>query len=273
MINSSKINNAVTALFVPGDRPDRYAKAAGSGADVVIIDLEDAVAPDSKEAARTSVVSALRNGALEAMVRINSPGSPWVSDDLAALAELGADQLVGVMVPKAADPQFLAEVAIAVERPVVPLIESARGVVRVADLAAVPGITRLAFGALDFAFDVGSEVDAVTGQVARAQVVIVGRAAGLPAPLESPSIELRDLEQIEATSRAARRLGFGGRLCIHPRQLAPVRAGFAPTPAEVEWAERIVVAGEGAERVGDQMVDRPVLERAKWILRLAGEAT
>ena len=112
-----------------------------------------------------------------------------------------------------------------------------------------------------------SDVGAITGQVARAEVVIASRAAGLPAPWESPSTSLTDSKLIEDTSRAARGLGFGGRLCIHPAQLAPVRAGFAPTAEEVGWAERIAGAGDAVSRVGDEMVDRPVLERARAILR------
>lgn len=266
------IESAVTALFVPGDRPDRYAKAAASGADLVIIDLEDAVAPAAKEAARDVVVDALGTGRLRALVRLNPAGSSWAVDDLAALAGLGAGRgLVGVVVPKADDAEFLAEVVGATAVPVVALLESARGVACAGDLAAVPGVARLAFGALDFAYDVDADVDALTGQVARADVVIASRAAGLPGPLESPSTDLGDPVRIEETSRAARRLGFSGRLCIHPAQLAPVRAGFAPTPGEVAWARDVVGAGAGVSRVGDQMVDRPVLERARRILRQAGD--
>lgn len=265
------IETAVTALFVPGDRPDRYAKAVASGADVVIIDLEDAVAPAAKDSARTTVLAALSSSELRTLVRINPAGSAWVADDLAALSGLGGDRgLAGVVVPKAGDPEFLAEVVAHLGCPVVALIESALGVARAGELVGVPGVVRVAFGALDFAFDVAAEVDAITGQVARAEVVIASRAAGLPAPLESPSTDLHDLGRVEATSRAARMLGFGGRLCIHPAQLAPVRAGFAPTASEVEWARGIATAGEGVERIGDQMVDRPVLERARRILRLAG---
>lgn len=270
------IDAAVTALFVPGDRPDRYDKAVASGADVVIIDLEDAVAPVAKESARSSAVAAVApGGSVRVVVRVNAPGSRWFDDDLRALADLvsGPGQgLLGVMVPKADDPAQLAAVVAAVGGlPVVGLVESALGVARVRELASVPGVARLAFGALDFALDVGADVDAMTGQVARAEVVIASRAAGLPAPLESPSTDLTDLDRVEATSRTARRLGFGGRLCIHPRQLAPVRSGFAPTVDEVAWARRFAAAGDGVERVEDQMVDRPVLERARRILRLAGE--
>lgn len=291
---NTEVADAVTALFVPGDRPDRYGKAFASGADIVIIDLEDAVAPQDKAAARAAVASALRgrSGAragsglpthpdLRALVRINDPESPLGAADLAmlvALADEPGHGLVGVMVPKAAGVDALAAVIEAVVHApgrapdglaVVALIESALGVAHVRTLAALPGLTRLAFGALDFAADVGAEVDALTGQLARAEVVIASRAAGLAAPLESPSTSLSDVALIEATSRAARALGFGGRLCVHPAQLAAVRAGFAPSADDVAWARRIAAIGDSVTRVDDQMVDRPVLERARSILRRA----
>jgi len=288
---SDDVAAAVTALFVPGDRPDRYAKAVSSGADVVIIDLEDAVAPGDKGAARDAVISALRPqrdrstaSALRALVRINDPESTLGSADLAALVALAGEPghgLIGVVVPKAGHPAALAAVIDTVSGvgvgvgpgadgiAVVALIESALGVANVRALAALPGLNRLAFGALDFGLDVGADVDALTGQVARAELVIASRAAGLDAPWESPSTSLNDTTLIETTSRAARALGFGGRLCIHPAQLAAVRAGFTPTAEEVAWAQRIARAGDSVSRLDDQMVDRPVLERARSILRRA----
>lgn len=286
----TEVAEAVTALFVPGHRPDRYAKAAASGADVVIIDLEDAVAASDKDVARDEVASALRPGpdrrtasALRALVRINDPGSPLGEADLAMVVALAAEPghgLIGVVVPKAGRVETLAAVIEAVAGKgapdatdrgiaVVALVESAFGVTNARTLAALPGLSRLAFGALDFALDVGADVDALTGQVARAEVVIASRAAGLEAPWESPSTSLNDTALIETTSRAARALGFGGRLCIHPAQLAAVRAGFAPSAAEVVWARRIAGAGDSVVRVGEEMVDRPVLERARAILRRA----
>ncbi len=276
----TEVADAVTALFVPGDRPDRYAKAAASGADVVIIDLEDAVSPDAKDAAREAVAAALSSEAeggpepeLRALVRINDPESPVGATDLALLVSLSrrpGHGLLGVVVPKAARVVPLSAVIEAVrELPVIALIESALGVANVRALATLPGLSRLAFGALDFALDAGADVDALTGQVARAEVVIASRAGGLGAPWESPSTSLNDSMLIESTSRAARALGFGGRLCIHPAQLAAVRAGFAPTAEEVAWARRIAGAGDSVVRVGEEMVDRPVLERARAILRRA----
>ena len=218
------VADAVTALFVPGDRPDRYGKAVASGADIVIIDLEDAVAPQDKGAARDAVAAALRprsgaragsrqptEPALRALVRINDPQSPPGAADLAMLAALAGEPghgLIGVMVPKAGRVDALAaviEAVVGVPAPrhgpeglaVIALIESALGVAQVRTLAALPGLTRLAFGALDFALDVGADVGALTGQLARAEVVIASRAAGLGAPLESPSTSLSDAVLIE----------------------------------------------------------------------------
>ena len=281
----TQVAEAVTALFVPGDRPDRYAKAAASGADVVIVDLEDAVAAPDKDAARDAVASALRpepdrraGSALRALVRINDPESPPGTADLAmviALAREPGHGLIGVVVPKAGRVEALEAVIDAASGVGAPdgrsdgLAVSALGVANVRTLAALPGLSRLAFGALDFALDVGADVDALTGQVARAEVVIASRAVGLEAPWESPSTSLSDTTLIETTSRAARALGFGGRLCIHPAQLAAVRAGFAPTAEEVAWARRITGAGDSVVRVGEEMVDRPVLQRARAILRRA----
>jgi citrate lyase subunit beta / citryl-CoA lyase len=290
---SVEVAEAVTALFVPGDRPDRYGKAMDSGADVVIIDLEDAVAPPDKGVARDAVATALRPGPdrragskLRTLVRINDPESALGVADLSMLVDLAGEPghgLIGVVVPKAAEVDALAAVIEAVatvggagptseQLAVVALIESALGVADARALATLPGLSRLAFGALDFGLDVGAEVDALTGQVARVEVVIASRAAGLPAPWESPSTSLSDTTSIEASSRAARALGFGGRLCVHPAQLAAVRAGFAPTADDIAWAQRITGAGDSVVRVGSEMVDRPVIERARSILRRASSS-
>lgn len=276
------VSAAVTALFVPGDRPDRYGKAYASGADLVIVDLEDAVATGDKAEARAAAVAALRPGAgsgVRALVRCNDVDSDWGREDLLALRGLLGERghgLLGIMVPKVGRVEALAEVVGVLagndRLAVIGLVESAVGVVHARALAAVPGVTRLAFGALDFAADVAASPDAMTGQLARAEVVIASRAAGLPAPLESPSTELDAPDRVEATTRTAAELGFGGRLCIHPGQLDAVRAGFAPTAAEVAWAERVAGAGEAAARVDGQMVDRPVLGRAWRILRRSAEA-
>ncbi|MEV6830991.1 CoA ester lyase [Amycolatopsis sp. NPDC051102] len=247
---------ATTFLFVPGDRPDRFGKAVASGADAVILDLEDAVAPAAKDSARAAVGEWLESH--RALVRINAPGTPWFDADAALVAARG----VPVVVPKAEIPGALAGF-----REVVALVETAAGVERAGELAAVPSVTRLAFGSVDLAAELGvSPEDLESFAYARSRLVIASAAAGLAPPVDGVTTDLRDDARLEADVRYARRLGFGGKLCIHPRQVAPARAAFAPTEAELDWARRVVTAGAAVSVVDGRMVDRPVLARARRIL-------
>ncbi len=266
---------AVTALFVPGDRPDRFGKALAAGADVVIVDLEDAVAPAAKAAARDHVRTALRDGP-GFVVRINPLDGPEAAADAQLIDDLTAHpdvRLAGVMVPKADDPAALAALAGRLAAgfdgpsPLVALVETARGVLAAPSLAAVGGVTRLAFGALDLAADVGAQGDAgaLLGY-ARAQVVLASRAARIAGPLDSPPTEIADLAAVTAAARSARGLGFTGSLCIHPAQLAAVRTAFRPSSAELDWARRVLAAGDSAAQIDGRMVDRPVVERARRLL-------
>jgi citrate lyase subunit beta/citryl-CoA lyase len=270
---------AVTALFVPGDRPDRFGKALAAGADVVIVDLEDAVVPAAKAAAREHVAAALRGGA-RLLVRINPLDGPERAADgqlLTDLTTVAGVSLLGVMVPKAEDPGALTGLAHRLGRafdgpvPMLALVETARGVLAAPALAAVPGMTRLAFGALDLTADVGAfgDAGALLGH-ARAQVVLASRAARIAGPLDSPPTEIADLRAVAVAARAARGLGFTGSLCIHPAQLAAVREAFAPTAEELAWARRVIAAGNSAAQVDGRMVDRPVTERARRMLAAEG---
>lgn len=279
----ARVADAVTALFVPGDRPDRYSKAAASGADVVIIDLEDAVAPSAKFGARLEVTRALAAGSagdepIRALVRVNSAESDLFEAEVEALvasARLLRAGLLGVMLPKAEDPSVVADVVArfaASEKPVavVPLVESARGVLRAAELAAVPGVTRLALGAIDLTVDVGADLDSPVVTHAMAHLVLASRAARIAAPLDSPSTAITDLGPVGDAARVARSAGFGGKLCIHPRQVAAVRAAFAPTDEQLAWARSVLAAGEAAVQIDGRMIDKPVVAAAHRILRLAG---
>lgn len=263
----SVAEDAVTALFVPGDRPDRFEKAARSGADVVILDLEDAVIPDRKESALASVVDALRDG-LPAIVRINAVGDAHHDADIAALRSADAARpgaLLGVMVPKASAQRGLTGLEWVHGRcPVIPLIETAEGVESAGRLARHPDVARIAFGALDFASDVGASEPALF-EVVRGALVLASRAARIAAPLESPSPEIDDVASVAADAERARRFGFGGMLCIHPRQIPVVADGFRPTPAEIEWARR-VAGTSGVAQIDGSMVDRPLVVRAERIL-------
>lgn len=268
-----EIAHARTLLFVPGTRPDRFAKAAASGADGIICDLEDAVAPDDKRDARESVMAAIAQ--TPGIVRINSADTPWYAEDLAAVVD--NEHVTGVLLPKADDLDVIAETATALDGlPLLLLIESARAIRDVDQIAQVPGVSRLVFGNLDYALDTGVTVrndDEDELLVARSRVVIASRAADLPAPFDGviPDIDNDDLLR-RRTARALD-LGFGGRVCIHPRQIDIVHDALRPSDDEIAWAVRILDAASesfgAAVKVDGQMVDRPVLLRAERVIERA----
>ena len=271
---------AVTALFVPGDRPERFVKAAAAGAGVVIIDLEDAVAPEAKSAALTAAVEAVApsdgGAGVRALVRVNPQGSGHYDADITLLISAAltpGSGLLGIVVPKAEDVGALRQLRADMPKhlALVPLIESALGLVNAVELARVPGVTRLAFGAIDFALDIDADGGDRFLDHARAQLVLASRAAGIAAPLDSPSTDIKDTTRVAESARLARNFGFGGKLCIHPAQLATVHGAFAPTEADVEWAQSVIGAEGGAAQVAGQMIDRPVTERANRILQRAGK--
>ncbi|WP_309076438.1 CoA ester lyase [Paenarthrobacter sp.] len=266
---------AVTALFVPGDRPERFAKAAASGTDVVIVDLEDAVAPENKAKALAAAVDSLTRGELRALVRINPLGTETSNTEIVALlgvAQQARHGLLGLVIPKAEDSMALRNLASRcdmLDLAVVPLVESAVGVVGAAEIAGISGVTRLSFGAIDYALDIDAGSDDRFLDHARSALVVSSRAAGIPAPLDSPAIFIKETDKVQASANLARGFGFGGKLCIHPSQVPVVSQSFRPAPVEVQWAESVVSAGSGASQIEGQMIDRPVIERAQRILARA----
>ena len=261
------IATAATALFVPGHRSDRYARAAASGAGFAIIDLEDAVPAESKHDARDAAVSALSDRRQEHRyaVRINAVDDGGV-DDAHALA--GTPGLLAVMVPKAEHGDGLRRIddALGGRIPLLPLVETAAGLGALNDIARAPRVARLAFGAYDFAADIGTSDPRVLDH-SRIALVLASRQEHLRAPLDSPDAEFRDLEVVRRGARNARALGFTGKLCIHPAQLEVAGREFLPSLDEVEWAQRVLAAQtDGATSVDGAMVDRPVRLRAEAIL-------
>jgi citrate lyase subunit beta/citryl-CoA lyase len=256
---------ARTWLFVPGDAETRLDKAYASDADEVVLDLEDAVDPSRKETARGAVRTFLRSGK-RAWVRVNASTSEWFEDDLAAV--LGSPGLRGLLVPKAQEPGAFAALRTQVgpDRGLVALVETAVGIHRVDEIAS-SGVDRLAFGALDLAADLGCATDGEVLLPFRSSLVLASRVAGIAAPIDGVTPEV-DEESVAGDAGKARRLGFTGKLCIHPRQVAPARLAFAPSDAELEWAHRVVAASAaGAVTLVDgAMVDAPVVARARALL-------
>lgn len=255
-------------LFVPADRPERFAKAAAARADAIIIDLEDAVAPAAKDAARSGLKQALAEiaAALPVFLRINGLSTPWHAEDLRVVASL---PVAGLVLPKAEDAADLVALRSRIPQSMalIALVETARGLSAVEDLAVAAD--RIAFGSVDFAADIGCAHERAPLLLARSRIVLAARLAGGPAPVDGVTLAIRDEEDTEEDARYAAALGFGGKLLIHPAQVAPARRGFLPRAEEVAWAERIVgAAADGAARAVDGiMLDAPVLARARQILR------
>lgn len=253
-------------LFVPGDRPERFEKALSCGAHEVILDLEDAVAPAAKAQAR-EIVAAWLAGGKRVLVRINADGTDWHSDDLEMLKSAPHAR---VMLPKA-DAGTLARTADALPgRSLVALMETVGGYMDLSRLAAVVGLERIAFGSVDFAAESGivDEGEALTA--VRTQVVLASCHAGLLPPVDGVGLNFSDDAQMQTDALRSRALGFGGKLCIHPRQVAATNAAFLPSSQEVAWAQRVRDAFEksagAATAVDGKMIDKPVVDRALRIL-------
>lgn len=255
----------IAPLFVPANRPERFEKAAASGADAIILDLEDAVAADAKVEARAALRADFTQ--LPVLVRINAAGTPWHEDDLAAASKLS---IAGIILPKAETGKGLDTVA-AGGIPVAALIESARGIADARQVAAVPGVDRLIFGSIDFCADLGCAHTRDALLMARSELVLASRLAGLDAPVDGVTTSIDNADLVTSDARHGLEIGFGGKLAIHPRQIEAILNGFRPEAPEIEWARKVLASGDGAAAVDGAMVDEPVRIRARAILKRAGE--
>jgi citrate lyase subunit beta/citryl-CoA lyase len=270
---------ARSLLFVPGHAPQRFDRALASGADAVILDLEDAVAPQDKARAREHVAVWLRGldsaARARVLVRLNASDAPNEhAADLAWLRGLGTGLPAGLVVPKAAHVTTLSVIAQAAGAPValLPLVESADGWAAADALARAPQVLRLVFGHLDFQLDMGMECGPGQDELlpVRLALVAASRRAGLATPVDGVSPDLQDDTLTRADVARSRRLGFGGKLCIHPRQVPLVHEGLAPSEAELDWARRVLLANAQAAgavfQLDGRMVDAPVLRKAERLL-------
>ncbi|TVV77267.1 aldolase/citrate lyase family protein [Sphingomonas solaris] len=262
-------------LFTPGSRPDRFAKAAASAADALILDLEDAVAEERKVEARGHVVAWLAGAPAvrqRIAVRINPLGRGVGLEDLVALSRL-ARAPDYVLVPKAEEPAELALAARVLEEAgsaarLAALVESARGVARAADIAgATPRLVALLFGAADYAADLGQKVGVFRPDFARATVVNAAASAGIAA-IDSPFFAIDEPDRHVLECRAGRDTGFWGKAAIHPAQLDAIGTAFSPTDAEHDLARRIMAAApDGVGVLDGKMID---VAMVRWARRLAG---
>ena len=249
-------------LLVNGSHADRFEAATRSHADIVVLDIEDAVAPKDKAAARDNVVRWLTAGNTD-WVRINGFGTPWWADDLAMLANLSVG---GVMLAMVESVDHVTETA--KRLPNVALVETARGLERITEIAATKGTFRLAFGIGDFRRDTGFGENPATLAYTRARFTIAAKAAHLPGPIDGPTVGSSALKLSEATAVSAE-FGMTGKICLTPDQCAPVNEGLSPSHDEIAWAKEFFAEFErdgGEIRNGS---DLPRIARANKILDLA----
>ena len=271
------MNTARTYLFVPGNRPERFAKALASGADAIVLDLEDAVAPGAKGEARDAITQWSRQAAeadrARIVVRINDAGSNDFADDLRLLRDA---RIASVMLPKAESAaQVKALRAVVPDARVLALIESACAIANLQQVASADGVARLVFGTLDYALDLDLDIADSPEALLQAAgaLAIASRVAGLPSPVAGVTPQLDDEARLLADLAWSRRHGFGAKLCIHPRQVAPIHTALAPSAQAVDWARRVLAAeaaSPGAARLDGRMIDRPVVLQAQRTLQRAG---
>jgi citrate lyase subunit beta/citryl-CoA lyase len=244
-----------------------------TAADMVILDIEDAVAPEHKEHARNEVRAALGKGDLAAgrvIVRINAVGTPWHDGDVAALASLPG---IPVMLPKA---RAAADLEALGPWPVIGVCETAAGVLAAPAIAAAANCAGLMWGSEDLAANLGARVRRGPSggyppalEAARIRVLYAARSAGVPA-IDTVLVDIADSATLRADSEAALAAGFAAKACVHPSQVPVVRAAFKPLPEEIRWARDLIAAAATSPavfRFAGQMVDAPVLARARQILR------
>jgi citrate lyase subunit beta/citryl-CoA lyase len=252
--------SCVAPLFVPADRPERFGKAAACGADAVIVDLEDAVAASAKDSARANLAHVAVP--VPVIVRVNAIGTAWHEADVSAALAISP---AAIMVPKCEDVDQL--YALAAPVPIIALVETALGLDRARAIARSGLVSRLAFGSVDYAADLGCAhvPDALAS--ARAEIVLASRLGGLPAPLDGVTTVFNDgMQAVSDDAIRARALGFGGKMAIHPNQIEPILSAFRPSEDEISWARKVLAASDGVSVIEGQMIDAPVRLRAQHIM-------
>ena len=266
-------------LFVPGTRPERFMKALDSGASGVVLDLEDAVPQEDKEAARHAIREAWPHFSTEQkkrlVIRTNSPGSQFYSADLILAQELQATCL---LIPKTESlDQINGAALILPNTAFIPMIETAIGLDCLKDIANANQVIRLALGNLDLQADLGMVCDRQETelQTARYQIVLASRLAQIAPPVDGVTPSTDDVERISDDAQRAKRMGFGAKLCIHPKQVDIVIGAFTPTEEEINWAKRVIEADKisngGAVKLDGRMIDRPVVLLAQRTLAITGK--
>ena len=266
-------------LFVPGTRPERFSKALDSGANAVVLDLEDAVPEEDKDKARSAIRNAWQDFTADQksrlVIRSNAPGSSYYAADLILAQELN---IACILIPKSESLDEINGAALVLPNTaIIPMIETALGLEHLREIAQSNQVIRLALGNLDLQADLGMICDEEETQLqtARFQIVLASRLAQIAPPIDGVTPSTDDLERINRDALRAKAMGFGGKLCIHPKQVSVVKAAFMPSQNELNWAQRVIEADKasngGAVKLDGRMIDRPVVLLAQRTLALAGK--
>lgn len=266
-------------LFVPATRPERFTKALDSGASGVILDLEDAVAEEDKEIARNAIRAAWPSFTAEQkkrlVIRSNSPGSPFYSADLILAQEL---DLACLLIPKSESMDEINGAALVLPNTaIIPMIETAIGLDHLREIANANQVIRLALGNLDLQADLGMVCDPQETQLhtARYQIVLASRVAQIAPPIDGVTPTTDDVVRVQDDAERAKRMGFGGKLCIHPKQVGIVKAAFMPSEEDLTWAKRVIEADQASKgaavKLDGRMIDRPVVLLAQRTIAIAGK--
>ncbi|UMS28656.1 HpcH/HpaI aldolase/citrate lyase family protein [Escherichia coli] len=271
------MKDEITYLFVPANKKDFFPKALASGADAIILDLEDSVHPSEKTSGRENIINWFREVKLKEntghiYIRINNPESEYFSHDVKMLETISGSLLKGIFIPKLEQndsirkikkilPEYLKNIIM------IGIIETARGLHHCESIAE-SGISRMAFGSLDFSLDINCQQSQEALLYARSRIVIASRIADLPAPIDCVTPEFNSSEMLAEESLHGSSLGFGAKLCIHPDQVSVISGIYSPSEDKTEWAKKVIQQSNGnyAFKIDGSMVDLPLIKIAARIL-------
>ncbi len=256
----------ITPLFVPGTRSDRFEQAIQSGADTIIIDLEDSVSQSQKQVARENLLGFDKQGC-NLFVRVNDLDSPFVRDDLACLEKCTE---VGIMLSKSEDPRAITQwlEQHSVTRQILCLIETVKGFAHTSALMQHENVIGCAFGHFDFSTDLGCDADISLLAPYRADLVLQSKLHGKAAPLDCVTADISQIDQLKLDCVDAKRRGFGGKLLIHPSQVKPAQSIFLPSKDDYEKAKELVAvtASQAVLQFEGRMIDKPILKKAEQLI-------
>ena len=256
----------ITPLFVPGNHSDKLEQAIQSGADTVIIDLEDSVSESQKQVARENLLG-FDKQTCNLFVRVNDLDSPFVKDDLACLEKCGE---VGIMLSKSEDPRAITQwlELHSSKREILCLIETVKGFAQTSALMQHKNVIGCAFGHFDFSTDLGCEADISVLAPYRADLVLQSKLHGKAAPLDCVTADISQIDQLKLDCEDAKKRGFGGKLLIHPNQIKPAQSIFLPSKEEYDKAKNLVaaIASQAVIKHEGRMIDKPILKKAEKLI-------